>query len=81
MPTVKSRVIIRHLIVFSLLIFLALAAPRCWQGTRAESATTTKGLPSLRGEEALTPKAVASLCLSHLFLKDHKLELHAFFQP
>jgi hypothetical protein len=32
--------------------------------------------PSIR-----TPKAAASLCLSHLFLKDHKLELHAFFQP
>ena len=54
MRTAKSRVIIRHIMVLSLLIFLALAAPRCWKGTKAESATTTAGLPTLRGEAALT---------------------------
>ena len=54
MRTAKSRVIIRHIIVLSLLIFLALAAPRYWHGTKAESATTTAGLPTLRGEAALT---------------------------
>jgi hypothetical protein len=42
----------------------------------AELETKQVVAPSIR-----TPKAVASLCLSHLFLKDHKLELHAFFQP
>ena len=54
MRTAKSRVIIGHIMVLSLLIFLALAAPRCWHGTKAESATTTAGLPALRGEAALT---------------------------
>ncbi len=54
MRTAKSRVIIRHIIVLSLLIFLALATPRCWQGTKAESATTTAGLPTLRGDAAVT---------------------------
>jgi FG-GAP repeat/Putative Ig domain len=54
MRTAKSRVIIRHFIVLPLLIFLALATPRCWRGTKAESATTTEGLPTLRGEEAIT---------------------------
>lgn len=54
MRTAKSRVIIRHFIVLSLLIFLGLAAPRCRQGTKAESATTNEGLPTLRGEAALT---------------------------
>ena len=54
MRTANSRVIIRHFIVLPLLIFLALAAPRCWQGTKAESSKTTEGLPTLRGEEALT---------------------------
>lgn len=54
MRTAKSRAIIRHISVLSLLILLALAAPRCWHWTKAESATTTEGLPSLRGEEAIT---------------------------
>jgi hypothetical protein len=44
----------RHIFVLSLLIFFALAAPGCWQGAKAESAKTTEGLPTLRGEAALT---------------------------
>jgi hypothetical protein len=47
-----------------------------WDEIGAELETKQVVAPSIR-----TPKAVASLCLSHLFLKDHKLELHAFFQP
>jgi FG-GAP repeat len=54
MQTAKSCAIIRHIFVLSLLIFLGLAAPVYWQGTKADSATTTEGLPSLRGEEAIT---------------------------
>jgi hypothetical protein len=54
MQTAKSRGIIRHIMVLSLLTFLALAAPHYWQRTKAESAATTAGLPALRGEAALT---------------------------
>jgi hypothetical protein len=54
MRTAKYRVIIRHIFVLSLLIFPALSAPRCRQRTKAESATTAAGMPTLRGEAALT---------------------------
>src|SRR5215470_4422813 len=54
MRTSKSRVILRHNIVLSLLIFFGLAASGYRQWLKAESATTTAGRPTLRGEAALT---------------------------
>ena len=40
MRTAKSRAIIRHIIILSLLAVLGLAAPDYWQGTKADSGTT-----------------------------------------
>ncbi|MGH9753669.1 MAG: putative Ig domain-containing protein [Blastocatellia bacterium] len=54
MRTAKSRVIIRHIFALSTLFLLGLAASGYWYWTKAESATTTDGLPTLRGEAALT---------------------------
>ena len=54
MRTAKPRVIIRHIFILSLLISLCLTASGYWRWLKAESATTTKGLPSLRGEAAIT---------------------------
>jgi len=50
----KSRVIIRHIIVLSLLILLGLVASGYWRRAKAVNATTNEGLPSLRGEEVIT---------------------------
>ena len=54
MRTAKPRVVIRHIFVLSFLIILGLAASGYWFWTKAESATTTEGLPALRGDEAIT---------------------------
>ena len=54
MPTTKSRVIIRRIIVLSLLLFLGLATPHNLQWTKAESDATNDGLSTLRGEAALS---------------------------
>jgi hypothetical protein len=54
MQRAKSRAIICHIFVLSLLAVLGLAAPVYWRGTKAESAATTESLPSLRGEAAIT---------------------------
>jgi FG-GAP repeat protein/putative Ig domain-containing protein len=54
MPTTKSRVIIRRIIVLSFLLFLGLATPHDLQWTQAKSDATNDGLPTLRGEAALT---------------------------
>src|SRR5215475_16053425 len=53
MRTSRSRVIIRHIFVLSLLILLGLAASG-WRWAKAAPATTHEGLPSLRGQEAIT---------------------------
>src|SRR5215475_8338985 len=54
MRTSKSRVIIHHIFVLSLLILLGLAASGYWRWAKAAPATTHEGLPSLRGQEAIT---------------------------
>src|SRR5215475_10782706 len=53
MRTSRSRVIIRHIFVLSLLILLGLAASG-YRRAKEVGATTNEGLPSLRGEEAIT---------------------------
>ncbi len=54
MRTAKPRLVIRHIFVLSLLIFIALAASGYRHWTKAESATTNEGLPTRRGEGAIT---------------------------
>src|SRR5688500_7486399 len=54
MYAAKSRGITRHILILSLLTFLGMTAAIYRPWTKADAAPTNPGLPTLRGEAALT---------------------------